>query len=112
MIDVLKLKDLAWAKYSNDEEYLIEFVTDEQSRAMFADQDLEKMTNDEAAKRTIEVAIRVTHDWKGIKAHGEPWPCTEENKKELFSKLTARAAFIFRQSKNESLFMGEIDSKN
>jgi len=113
MLDVKKLLDesnMIWVDYAKGESYQIRFITDERVRLEFSrEKKLEKETKIEADSNDlmIKIACLAVNDWKGITANKEPYPCTEENKKIIFSKFNNRVLFIWARCKEESLFLGE-----
>jgi len=141
MLDLGRIDEAVWVEYSDDESYLIEFITDDMIRQEigrdtdnFSRYVTEKMkeSKPEANKPEsdtfisglitalfstdfqIKIAVKACKDWKGIRSNGEPLDCTDENKKLLFENFANRMFFVFRESRNEKHFIGDMeeDRKN
>lgn len=145
MLDLQKMGGRVWVKYSEDESYEITYFNDEQVRleigrdnSTFSSYLAKQEPKAESGEQTeetektdpfvmgfinaifstdfkISVAVKAVTGWKGIKNGSEELPCTDKNKQIVFSKFARRLDFIFKNCRDEKLFMGyslEGDLKN
>ncbi len=126
MIDLQKIEEThCWVTYIDkkgfpheDEKYLIKYITDEQVRLQLArEKQVEKSSGKEqdGTEFVVSIASQAVIDWEGINSGGKKLPCTEPNKKTLFTKFLHRAKFVLDMCQKEELFLGdkmEEDLKN